>query len=421
MQTMSLYGVMRTGVSGMNAQATRLSTVADNVANVNTTGYKASSCEFSSHLLPVSDIDYECGSVLSHVRHHVSAQGGLTATSSLSDLAVNGNGFFLVSNPAGTPFLTRAGSFVSDKRGELVNAAGFTLLGFRIDPQEPDIIVNGFSNLVPVNLSALALTARPSTEGTLKTNLPSAAATVDLANLPSLNTADSRFTAKSSLIAYDNLGAEVKLDIYFSKTAGSNWEVSVFDGREAAAGGSFPYGSGPIATEALSFGPDGKLDMASADAMTFTVPGGADFTLDFAGTTQLATNYTVLAAASNGTPAGRPDDFEIARDGYVYGLYESGARIPVYRIPMGLVMSPDQLTPLAGNVYSASPDSGDIEVGFAQTDGFGEMISRALEQSTVDLAGELTTMIDAQRSYTANSKVFQTGSELMDVLVNLKR
>ena len=88
---------------------------------------------------------------------------------------------------------------------------------------------------------------------------------------------------------------------------------------------------------------------------------------------------------------------------------------------MGQVTSPDGLTPLAGNVYSASQTSGPIGLGFSRSDGLGEIISSALEQSTVDLAGELTSMIDAQRSYTANSKVFQTGSELMDVLVNLKR
>ncbi len=418
---MSLYGVMRTGASGMNAQTTRLSTVADNVANVNTTGYKAASCEFSSLLLSTADINYECGSVLSKVRHQVSAQGGLTGTTSLTDLAISGQGFFVVSDAAGTPFMTRAGSFVPDGAGDLVNAAGFKLLGYRIDPYEPEIVVNGLTNLQPVNMASLALSATASTEGRLKTNLPSAATAVGAGDLPSLNLAGSKFTAKSSLIAYDNLGAEVKLDVYYAKTTTGTWEVTVYDGRTAAAGGSFPYSSPALATDTLSFGADGKLDPAETGKIALTVPGGKPFTLDVTGTTQLAADYTVVSAAANGTPAGRPDKIEIARDGYVYALYDSGARIPVYRIPMGRVTSPDRLTPLPGNVFTASADSGAVEIGFPRAGGLGDVISSALEQSTVDLAGELTTMIDAQRSYTANSKVFQTGSELMDVLVNLKR
>ena len=418
---MSLYGVMRTGASGMSAQATRLSTVADNVANVNTTGYKSTSCEFSSLLLSTSDIDYQCGSVLTKIRYHVSEQGGLSRTSSPTDLAISGNGFFLVANPQGTPFLTRAGAFVPDGQGNLVNSGGFTLLGYETSAGDPDLIVNGFGNLVPVNVSNIALTANPSTAGVLRTNLPPSAPDVPLGDLPSANGAGALFTAKSSLIVFDNLGAEVKLDIFYSKVADSSWEVSIFDGRTAAPGGGFPYSAGPLATEALNFGPDGKFATGQPETLTLTVPGGAPFTLNLAGTTQLATSYTVVSASSNGSPAGRPERTEFAPDGYVYALYKSGTRVPIYRIPLGQVTSPDQLTPLPGNVYAASNDSGAISISFSRSDGLGEIVSSALEQSTVDLAGELTTMIDSQRSYTANSKVFQTGSELMDVLVNLKR
>lgn len=413
--------MMRTGASGMNAQATRLSTVADNVANVTTVGYKAASCDFSTLLLSTTDMNYESGSVLAQVRQQVNTQGGLNSSASITDLGISGNGFFLVSNAGGTPLLTRAGSFIPDGEGNLVNAAGFTLLGYKIEQDEPDIIVNGFTNLQPVNFAKLALTASPSTEGGLMTNLPAKATALPAADLPSLNTGDTRFTAKSSFIVYDNLGGNVKLDVYFSKTADNNWEAAVFDGSTAAAGGGFPYGSGPLATGNLEFATNGELAAGSSSALSFTVPSGADFTLDLAGTTQFATDYMVLSANANGSPAGRPDDVEIARDGYVYALYDSGTRIPVYRIPLGQVTSPNGLTPLPGNVYAASAESGAVSVGFGTTEGLGDIISGALEQSTVDLAGELTTMIDAQRSYTANSKVFQTGAELMDVLVNLKR
>ena len=418
---MSLYGVMRTGVSGMNAQANRLSTVADNVANVNTTGYKGSSCEFSSLVLSSWDAAYESGSVLTNVRHNIEAQGGLVGTSSVSDLAISGNGFFMVANPAGTPYLTRAGSFVPNANGTLVNSAGFSLLGYKLNPDQPAVTLNGFNNLVPVSFGGPSLSATPSTLGTIKANLPSTASNTSVGDLPSFNSSTSSYTEKSSLIVYDNLGGEVKLDIYFAKTDTGSWEMSVFDSRDAASGGGFPYASAPLTTQTLSFGADGKLDPSQPGQFTFTIPGGADFTLDVGGTTQFATGYTVLSASVNGTPAGEPKDVEISRDGYVYGIYDGGTRIPVFRIPLAHVTSPDLLKPLAGNVFQASSDTGGVTVGFAQSGGLGDIMSKTLEQSTVDLATELTTMIDAQRGYTANSKVFQTGSELMDVLVNLKR
>ncbi len=418
---MSLNGVMRTGVSGMNAQANRLAAVADNVANVNTTGYKGSSCEFSSLVLANQESAYESGSVLTDVRHNIGAQGGLAGTSSASDLAISGNGFFVVSNPAGTPYLTRAGSFVTDGNGKLVNAAGFSLLGYKLNPDQPGVTLNGFNGLVPVSFGGPSLSATPSTLGSIKANLPSTASDVAVGDLPSFNGPTSTYTDKSSLLAYDNLGGEVKLDIYFAKTGIGSWEMSVFDSHDAAPGGSFPYASGPLTAQSVAFGSDGKLDPSQTSQFSFTIPGGADFTLDIGGTTQFASGYTVLSATVNGNPASEPTDVEIARDGYVYALYDSGTRIPVFRIPLAHVTSPDLLTPLAGNVFQATSDAGGVTVGFAQSGGLGDIMSKTLEQSTVDLAGELTTMIDAQRGYTANSKVFQTGSELMDVLVNLKR
>lgn len=418
---MSLYGVMRTGVSGMNAQSNRLSVVAENVANVNTTGYKSSSCEFSSLLLSGRDMNYECGSVLTAIRLHADVQGNLSGTSSITDMAVNGSGFFIVSDPDGRSLLTRAGSFIPDSEGQLVTAAGYTLLGVPLSGGEPDPIINGTSNLVPIDLNDLPLIATPSTEGSFRANFPASAESVDASTLPSLNGADASFTAKSSMTTYDRLGAEVKLDIYLSKTGDGAWEVTVYDGRDADSSGGFPYGSDALSSMALNFDPDGQLISGEPDTITFEIPGGADFTLDLSGTTQLASGYAVRAATANGMPAGDPATVEITRDGVIYGIYDDGSRVPLYQIPLARVASPNLLTPLAGNVFATSADSGDIEIGSAQSEGFGSIRSAMLEQSTVDLAGELTEMIDAQRGYTANSKVFQTGAELMDVLVNLKR
>ena len=134
---MSLYSVMRTSVSGMSAQSNRLATVADNVANVNTTGYKRAYSEFSSLLLSICPGDYSSGAVLTSVRHAIGQQGALMNTTSVTDLAVSGNGFFVVSDKNGTPYLTRAGAFVPDGNGNLMNAAGFQLMGYPLTAGAP--------------------------------------------------------------------------------------------------------------------------------------------------------------------------------------------------------------------------------------------------------------------------------------------
>jgi flagellar hook protein FlgE len=136
---------------------------------------------------------------------------------------------------------------------------------------------------------------------------------------------------------------------------------------------------------------------------------------------QLASPYTVQAADVNGNVASAVDLIELASDGTVYIAYEDGLRQAVFRIPLANVESPDNLSMQTGNVFMPTSESGPVQIGFPGEGGLGEINSGALEQSTVDIASEFTDMIDAQRGYTANSKVFQTGAELMDVLVNLKR
>jgi flagellar hook protein FlgE len=143
--------------------------------------------------------------------------------------------------------------------------------------------------------------------------------------------------------------------------------------------------------------------------------------LDLTGTSQLATNYSVTAGKVNGNKASVATLTEIDKDGTVYAAYDNGTRQAIYRIPLATVTSPDHLEALSGNVFATTSQSGDAHVGFPQEAGFGSVNSGVLEQSTADIASEFTDMIDAQRGYTANSKVFQTGADLMDVLVNLKR
>ncbi len=418
---MSLYGMMRTGVSGMNAQASRLGTVADNIANANTTGYKRSSTEFSSLLLANGGGNYNSGAVSTTVRYAISQEGALQFTTSTTDLAINGEGFFVVTDSSGVAFLTRAGSFVPDSEGNLVNASGYTLMGYDYSDGQPTPVVNGFDGLNPVNVAQGELQATPSTAGTFTANLPSDAP-IPTGALPSTNAAGAEYTSKSSLVVYDNLGQEVLLDFYYTKTAADTWEVAVFDRAEAAPGTSFPYTSGPLSTVTLDFDPaNGDLLGTSATDITIAVPNGQSLVVDFSDMSQLAYEFNVGDANVNGNAPSKVESIEITVDGTVFAKYENGALEAKYKIALADVASPDQLKPVVGNVYAQNSESGVVTTGFAGSGNFGGVISGALESSNVDIADELTSMIESQRSFTANSKVFQTGSDLMEVLVNLKR
>jgi len=419
---MSLYGMMRTGVSGMNAQATRLATVADNIANSSTTGYKRSRAEFSTLVIPNSGSSYVSGGVKSAVQTAISSEGVLQYTTSSTDLAVSGNGFFIVQDASGSVFMTRSGNFVPDGEGRLVNAAGYQLLGYDAADGTPSATANGFAGLEPVIIRQTAFRATASTEGLFSANLPRDAQIVTAGNLPSDNSGTtSTFTAKSSLVAYDNLGGERMLDIYFTKTADNTWEVSIFD-RAASTNGGFPYTGGALETIELTFDPaNGQLASGSDTSISVAVPGGATLEIDLSGMSQLAEDYMLVDAGANGNPPSSIETIEIGQDGTLYAQYDDGTFRALYRVPLATVPSPDRLQVLPGNVYAQSADSGPVRVGFPNEGQLGSIVSGALESSNVDIATELTTMIESQRSYTANSKVFQTGSDLMDLLVNLKR
>ena len=422
---MSLFGAMKTSVSGMTAQASRLSAVGENIANSNTAGYKHSFIEFSSLIVAGQAGTFSSGAVAQTARQAVTEQGVLEFTSSATDLAINGEGFFLVTDGDENTYMTRAGSFVTNGAGELVNAAGFKLLAYPDGLLGVGAVVNGTAGLEPVTISDFALETTPSTAGRLTVNLPADAANVAAGVLPSTNLATAEHTAKSSLIAYDNLGRQVTFDVYMTKTASETWEVAAFnrdDASTASSATSFPYATGPLATATLNFdATTGGLTAASTTAITIPVPNGGNLSIDLSDSTQFATDFLVNEVDVDGNDASEVDRLDFAEDGTLYAIYGNGQRIAQFRIPVATVASPDNLLAGAGNIFQLTAEAGELRVGIAGSTGLGSIESGALESSTVDLAEELTTMIQAQRSYSANSKVFQTGSEMLDVLVNLKR
>jgi flagellar hook protein FlgE len=407
----------------MSAQAEKLGAIAGNIANASTIGYKKADSQFATLLLDSPNASYSAGGVETEKRYQVSAQGVLQSSSSIFDLAISGNGFLLVSDPNGRVALTRAGAFVPDGEGRLVNAAGFTLMGLPASNGAADaIVVNGTAGLEPVAVGSGRLEASATTAGALAANLPATADVVAAADLPSANLASSVSTARSSVVVYGNLGEERTLDIHYARTASpGEWEVAVYDAAGRSAIGGFPYATGPLVTETLLFDSHGQLDPSGAQSLSIPVPGGATAEIELAGMTQLATGFAVLEVATNGNPAGDATSIEIGSDGTLYQMFANGSRRAAYRIPLATVESPDNLAVKSRNTFEATSRSGDIRVGLPESGGLGSLVSGALESSTVDMASELTEMITAQRSYTANSRVFQTGAELMEIIVNLKR
>jgi flagellar hook protein FlgE len=415
---MGLYDAMNASVTGMNAQSNYLANIGQNISNASTAGYKQADTQFSTLVDQAAVGQTSAGGVASATRLDVSRQGTLESSTSSTDLAVSGNGFFVVSDSGGQQYLTRAGSFVPDASGNLVNAGGFYLNGYSLAKGPPTIVSNSLTGMQVVNVNGTGLSATPTTSGTLTANLPSTTAAVAPANLPSANTASSTYSEKTSMIMYDNLGASHTIDLYMTNTGTNTWEVSAFDHAAAASSGGFPYTSSPLVTQTLNFSPtNGKL--TSGSPLSIAVPGGATMSLNLSGMTQLAGSYAVSTSTVNGNAPASVSSVTIGTDGILSYQLSNGSTVAGYKIPLANVASPDNLLPVTGNAYSANILSGQPSVGTAGTGGLGTINSSELEQSTVDIATELTNMIVAQRGYQANAQVFKAGADLLSSLIQM--
>ena len=419
---MSLFGTLNTAVSGMTAQANLLGTIGDNIANSGTTGYKQATVDFETQLGTQSASSYTAGGVQSSISYAIADQGTLTSTTSATDLAVQGNGFFVVQGADGSPALTRAGSFVPNANGSLINTAGYELMGYNLTDGS-SATANGVGGLQVINLSKQALNASPSTTGTINYNVSSNATAVT-GDTPASNAADATYTSKTSVAAYDDLGNQVTLDVYMTKTGDNTWEATTYNQADAASGGGFPYSSAPLSSQTLVYDPtNGKLTSVDGSTtplnLSVPIPNGQTLAINVGQSTQLAADFNVSSATISGSAPSKLDHITIGQDGTVTSVYANGVEQATYRIPLANVPSPNNMTSLTGNVYEPSLTSGQMTVGAAQTGSLGSIQSDTLENSTVDLATQLTEMITAQRSYEANSKVIQTASQLLSTINNI--
>jgi flagellar hook protein FlgE len=411
--------ILDSSVLGMQAQANWLAAISQNVANSSTPGYKDAETEFSALVDQLGEANSPGLGVSTSTRSLNSLQGAIAGGSAVTNLAIQGNGYFTVADASGdNTYLTRAGAFVPDASGNLVNAAGYYLMGTNVQ--------TGAFERVNVTESAGALSnvqspPVPTTSGSLSVNLPSTAAVVSAANTPAAG--GSTFTESTALSAYDDTGSPVTLDVYMTRLANDSngdpqWQVAVYNRADAAAGGGFPYSGAALAAQTLTFNP-ATGQATGASSLSIPVPGGKTMSLDMSGATQLASAFAINSAVANGSAPSSVTGLSIGSDGALSFLYSSGTSFPAYSIGLVNVNSPDSMTSVNGTVFSPNANSGAVLAGKAGQGGFGTIKSSSLESSTVDIASQLTSMIQAQSDYQANSKVWQAGDDIVSVLNKL--
>lgn len=435
---MSIYTAMRSGVSALAANSSAMAVISDNIANLNTVGYKRGLTDFTAMLnSQTGGTSYNAGGVLSSTRRLVDVQGSLEQSRSATDLAVAGNGFFVVSENdqpltnGGSVAFTRAGSFSVDAQGFLQNAQGFYLQGW---PIQADGSVasspTSLSTLSPINVADTVSSAEATGEVTLTANLSStqtAHAGAYTAGDMALNTVAPQF--ESSIEIFDSLGAARTVAIGFLKTAPNTWQVEVYTRPASltnpATGGLVASGqiqfntSGGVATSGITGPISGPFNIAW-DSST----GAAAQTLEFNlanSLSQFATASGVTTVVADGVPPGNLSGLVVEDNGVLTAQFSNGRSRALYQIPLATFLNPNGLLPDRGGVFRNTLASGLYNINEANAAGAGRIESNVLEASNVDLAAEFTSMIVTQRAYSASSKIITTADEMLEELLRIKR
>jgi flagellar hook protein FlgE len=422
---MSIIGSMYNASSALGAFGGSMAVVGHNIANLNTAGFKASRVNYAD-VLPTVYGEFEAG----HGVYVVSAerqftQGAFESTSSNTDLAIGGNGFFIVRDSAGGSYYTRAGQFHLDESYNLVNPGGYFLQG-----------ATGNISLA----GQQTIPAQATTTLDMRFNLDAAATTPAL-GFPAGDASPSSWLSASnaSMITtvYDSQGAAHDLTFLFRKTAPNAWDYRVVGERselDAAAPNSTDLrelGGGTVA-----FNADGSFNATAGtgiSGMTWvngaasqTIAAGnitfapATATTPPTGSTQYAQPSTLNNLVQDGRPQGDLKSIDIDAQGNVRGLYSNGVSQLIDTIQLAHFVNPDDLDPFGDTLFLLTLDSGAPQVGLAGSGGRGDIVSGTLELSTVDLAEEFVTMLASQRAFQMNSRVITTAEEMYSVAAELK-
>lgn len=433
---MSLYSALYAGVSGLGAQSSAMATVADNITNINTVGYKGITTEFRTL---VTDgrlrSSYSAGGVAAAPQAMISKQGLLQASANQTDLGIDGAGFFVVRTSDDTSSdvaFTRAGSFKPDLQGFLRNTSGFYLQGWRLDPSGNFVNTGNLNALEPVRLSELTGSAAATTKIQMRANLKSdqvpfagAYAAGDMA----AGTVTPHF--QRSFDIYDSQGSAHRVTLSYLKTGPNTWQSEIF----AEPATDVTAAGGLLASGTVAFNGDGSLNRTAsspalfgsltpgwtngASAQPITLALGSDGTLD--GLTQFGGDSSLISSSVDGGLLGNIASIEVSKEGVVSAIFDDGTARAVFQLPVATFQNPDGLTRLSGNAFAVSSASGSVAINRPGALGAGTIASSTLEASNVDLAQEFTNMIRFQRAYSASSKIITTVDDMLQELSNLKR
>lgn len=425
-----------TALSGLNAAQAELNVTSNNIANVGTTGFKGSRAEFadifSSSSFGSSNTAIGNGTLLANVAQQF-GQGNLEFTSNTLDLAISGEGFFILS-PSETNannLFTRNGEFGVDNNGFVVNNAGARLQVFPVN-SDGTVTATSISSTIPLQLPQTAGVPTTTSLVDIGVNLPANGNVLDPALFDPLQS--STFTNSTSLTVFDSLGESHVVTAYYIKTGANTWGTYYNTTDDAGAtlnldiaGGT--AGAGGQLFNTMTFSNAGVFQASVPDPVTTTAVdfgngsnGAGTLTFNYAGngTTQFSSPFTVNVLEQNGFPIGRLTGVEIADSGVVRANFSNGQSTALGKIALARFQNAQGLSQKGNNSWEDTTDSGTPLVGEAVTSSFGQIRSGAIEVSNVDLTAELVNLIAAQRNFQANAKSIETENTVTQAIINIR-
>ncbi len=417
-----------TAVSGIKASSTSLEVIGSNIANAGTTGYKSSRGEFSdvfaSSLSGTAANAVGKGVAIAGISQAFT-QGNISFTSNVMDMAINGGGFFVLSD-GGSNVYTRAGNFQTDRSGYVVNPEGLRLQAFATTSD--GALSGGVTDLqIDSSLIQPSATNRIDLSANLDSRSTAPAATwtggFDAFAAPPTAPSSDMFNASTAVTIYDSLGNPHSMSFYFVKTANPNeWDVhSLIDGVSTSgpdtvtfdASGQIPAASLPFQVNIAAWNPldeNGALIGANTEALT----------IDLSDTTQFGNDFSVSGIEQDGYTTGQLGGIEVGDSGIVFGRFTNGQSRALGQIALATFSNVSGLQPQGGSLWSESFSSGQAVLASPGTSGTGVVQSGALEDSNVDISQELVNMIVAQRNFQANAKMIQTEDTITQAIINLR-
>jgi flagellar hook protein FlgE len=415
------------GLSGLNATSKNLEVIGNNVANSNTFGAKASRAEFAdmyaNAMSGAGTNSVGIGVSLAAVSQQFT-QGNITVTDSPMDLAINGGGFFQVTDGQNPALYSRNGQFKVDREGYVVNNDGLQLVGYPADAT--GVIQPG--NARALRLPTAGIEPAATTEIELEMNLDARQGVTAPAAGPAIDFTDpTTYNSATSISVYDALGQDVALTYYFQKSATSTWNVFVTaNGTPISGTAAAPVASATLTFPATGGAPTAPVGPVAIDIPATTNANGAQtlpitgIQLDMDGARQYGAPFGVTSLSQNGYAPGQITGVTIESNGMIMARYSNGQNQPAGQIELATFRNPQGLQPLGGNVWQRSATSGDPIVGVPGEGNLGVLQAGALEESNVDLTGELVAMMTAQRVYQANAQTIRTQDQVLQTLVQLR-